>query len=167
MPFSLQQFDDLLVTDFLSLSQHDTVFDVGCGAWKIWNLLHSYVKKIDGIEIHRIYIPQFDLDRKYDNLYIWDILQHEFLQNYDVIVLGDVLEHIDRQSAKKLLENLKRRCNTIYVQIPYMHTQGVEFDNIYETHLQSDLTPELFLKEYPGFELLWADSLIWLYKRSC
>jgi len=167
MPYSLKSQDDLLVEDFKNNHSWQTVFDIWTGAWKICDLLRPYAKKIDGIEIHRIYVTQFDLERKYDKLYIWDVLQHCFLENYDVMVLGDVLEHIDKQAWQKLLEYLKTKCNTIYVQIPYLLEQWVEFNNIYETHLQADLTNEIFLERYPWFELMGKDFIIWLYRRSC
>lgn len=164
MPYSLKQLDNLLVQDFRENHEWQTIFDIWIWAWKIYDLLRKYCKSIDWIEIHRIYVAQFDLEKKYDNVYVWDVLQFTFPKNYDVIILWDVLEHMGRDEAKILLEKLKKICNAIYVQVPYMHTQWIEFDNVYEMHKQNDLTHELFMEEYPWFKLLWKDFILWLYK---
>jgi len=164
MPYSLHNLNDLLVNDFKDKHIWQTVFDVWIWAGRTYDLLRKYSWRMEGIEIHRIYIPEFDLEAKYDQVYVWDVLQHTFLKHYDVVVLGDVLEHLGRDEAKTLLANLKKICNAIYVQIPYLHTQWVEFNNIYEVHKQNDLTHDLFMEEFPWFKLLWKDFILWLYK---
>jgi len=49
------------------------------------------------------------------------------------------------------------------VQIPYQYEQGIYMGNIFEIHLQNDLTKELMDKRYPFLTHFISDNEIGLY----
>jgi hypothetical protein len=68
--------------------------------------------------------------------------------------MGDVLEHIEVDNAKALLEEVEMLNKKCLVAIPYLYPQGAHEGNVYETHHQPDLTHEIFLIRYPNMSCL-------------
>jgi hypothetical protein len=69
--------------------------------------------------------------------------------------MGDVLEHIELESAKKLLSRfISGKCGQIIVSVPYEYEQDELYGNKHEKHLQPE-TNELFVeKHYPCLKLI-------------
>ena len=44
------------------------------------------------------------------------------------------------------------------VAVPYLNPQGIEEDNIYEIHIQDDLTDEIMLERYPYLKNIYKDE---------
>ncbi|MDB9960010.1 class I SAM-dependent methyltransferase [Gammaproteobacteria bacterium] len=129
------------------------ILDVGPGAGTYWMALNDLGYKMDCIEIHKPYISEFKLKEKYDNVYEGNILDFDILK-YDVIILGDILEHLKTNDAKKLITKISKNNIKCLVAVPYEMEQGEYEGNIYETHLQPDLTPKIMLERYPELKLL-------------
>lgn len=128
---------------------YSTVLDVGAcdGKWKA--LLPEY-KKMDAVEIFEPYALKL---RDYRNVFITDIFELEY-DWYDLIIFGDVIEHMTVTKAKAVLAYAKPRCRDMIIAVPWEYEQGEVDGNKYQAHLQDDLTPELFAKRYHGFEVL-------------
>ena len=129
------------------------ILDVGPGAGTYWNLFQHLGYKMDCIEIHEPYIKQFDLKSKYDNVYIGNIMDFD-IKEYDCIVMGDILEHLTIKDAQKIIQNITSNKQKCLVAIPYEMEQGEQEGNIYETHLQPDLTRENMKERYPQLKHL-------------
>jgi hypothetical protein len=84
-------------------------------------------------------------------------LEFDF-DSYDYLIMGDVLEHITFVQAKNLLDKITAKDKLCLVAVPYMYEQGTEFDNVYETHHQPDLTKDVFLERYPQMKYLCGDD---------
>ncbi len=131
-----------------------TVLDVGAGGGFYWELLHEHFNKMDAVEIWEPYIEWCDLRSKYDNVFNIDILNFDF-DYYDIIIMGDVLEHISRKEAQPLMHKLKDKCKELLVIIPYeLPQEEAAHDNPYEIHLQPDINDEIVAKYYPMLKLL-------------
>jgi SAM-dependent methyltransferase len=157
MPYSYNLYKEDVKEYFLSKLPYDIkILDAGCGSGGYSYLLKSSFPNIDGIEIHEPYVQMFGLEAIYNNLIIGNILDFD-IDGYDVIIMGDVLEHITFSEAKNLLEKIQGKGIKMMVAVPYMYEQGAEFNNIYETHLQPDLTEEVFLERYPMMHLIFGD----------
>jgi len=141
-----------------------SVLDVGPGYGKYGRLLQMYAKQIDAVEIYEPMIEINGIDKVYDNVFISDICDFEF-DYYDIIIFGDVLEHIDPDKAKKLLDRIYDKAKEIFIVVPYLYEQDAFGGNPYEVHLQPDLTHELFLERYPKFKCLHRDSFQGLYTK--
>ena len=67
--------------------------------------------------------------------------------------------HLNLNYAKFLsklisIENIQIFNNELVIAIPFNAPQGIWGGNIYETHLQPELTHESFLEKYVGFKPL-------------
>lgn len=128
-----------------------SVLDVGAcdGIWQA--LLPEY--DMDAVEAFK---PNADRIRKhniYMNVYCTEIKDYEY-DWYDLIIFGDVIEHMDVETAQAVLNYAYPRCKDMIVAVPYLYEQDEIYGNPYEKHLQPDLTAELFAERYPGFEVL-------------
>ena len=125
-----------------------TILDVGAcdGKWR--KLLPDY--KMDAVEIFEAYALTLT---GYRNVFITDIAALEY-EWYDLIIFGDIVEHLSVEAAKNELEYARDRCRDMIVAVPFRYEQGAIYGNPYEVHVQPDLTPENFDERYPGFEVL-------------
>lgn len=129
-----------------------TILDVGAcdGKWKY--LLQEY-KRMDAVEA---YEPNY---RNLQNLHIYRHVFHADARTfqyprYDLVIFGDIVEHMTPEEAKKMLDYAKPRCRDMIIAVPFHYIQGAEYGNPYEVHMQDDLTAELFEERYPGYSVL-------------
>ena len=127
-----------------SFNQGATILDVGAGWGKYQKLFPDFV--VDACEIWPPY--KEELKKNYRKVFIKDVCDLKF-GFYDIIIMGDVFEHIEVERAKKLLEYIYHRCQQLYVVVPFLYEQGEVGGNPYEIHLQDDLTPSVMAKRYP------------------
>lgn len=88
------------------------ILDVGCGAGKHGVLLREYLDPmpiVDGVEAWEPYVEKYNLRGIYSKLFIDDVtnLSQEILDQYDLVVMGDVIEHIEKNAAIQLLDRIK------------------------------------------------------------
>lgn len=123
------------VVDRIKELEPSTILDVGPGRGTYWDLLHREVKASwTGVEIFAPYVRKYHLARKYDRLIIGDFLDVE-VEPHDVVILGDVLEHVPRGTAQKMWDKA-RALGTVICVVPIDHyEQGTVFGNVHETHL--------------------------------
>lgn len=126
------------------------ILDVGAcdGKWK-W-LLYEY-ENMDAVEAWE---PNCNMIKGlYRNVFNSDIADFQY-DWYDLIIFGDVIEHMDVPVAQKVLKYAESRCRDMIVAVPYQYPQGALYGNPWECHLQPDLTAEIFAERYPGMEVL-------------
>ena len=140
-----------------SISTDKRILDVGPGVGTYADLLSEYNYQIDAVEIFAPYIDRFNLREKYDNVYVGDIRTFD-ISDYDFIILGDVLEHLNKEDAISLVDNIKKQGKECLVSVPYEMEQGEWEGNVHETHLQADLTSEIMSERYPSLELLCGNE---------
>ena len=126
-----------------------TVLDVGAcdGNWR--QLLPEY-RNMDAVEIFE---PNLSRLTGYRNVYHADIRDLPY-EHYDLIIFGDVIEHMSVDRAREVLEYAAPRCEDMIVAVPFLSPQGAIYGNPFEIHVQDDLTPEIFEERYPGFAVL-------------
>lgn len=126
-----------------------SVLDIGVGFGKYGVLCREYLelwdgrgryseflRKIDGVEAFKGYITplhKFVYNRIYDED-IMDVLdQIDF--SYNLVLILDVLEHLDKQQGKLLLTKILQRNDGAIVSTPKkVSLQKDVFDNKYEIH---------------------------------
>ena len=139
------------------------VLDVGPGQGTYSELLRELGYRMDAVEVFAPYVDRFDLRDKYDNVYVANILEFNW-KDYDFIILGDVLEHLTKEDGQQFMKELQFYGKQCLVAIPYtMEQDGEEYGNTYETHLQSDLTPEIMKERYPTLVPLYTNNLYGYY----
>lgn len=126
-----------------------SVLDIGVGFGKFGFLAREYTDvrlgryfnwetRIDGIEIFEKYITQ--LQRKiYDNIHIGnaiDILPT--LDQYDMIICSDMLEHLSNKDGLLLLDLVRKKSKFAMIATPArVLQQEAVYDNEYERHISA------------------------------
>ena len=147
------------ITGYLKrkFNRNAKVLDVGAGEGTYYNYLHDYFTNIEAVEVFKPNIDNFELEKKYSKVYNIDIKDFKY-DFYDIIIFGDIIEHLDVNEAKKVLKYAYNRCNEMIVAVPYLNPQGIEEDNVYEIHKQDDLTDELVKERYPYLKNIYKDQ---------
>lgn len=142
-----------------------TILDVGAydGRWS--GALKEHFKKIDAVEAFEPYVERYSLKEKYNNVFVQDICDFKF-KHYDLIIIGDVLEHLPIEKAQQLIKKIYSKCNQLLIIVPYEYPQDEYDGNKYQIHVQEDLTDEIFKERYPGFDLLAHDEIRGAYVKE-
>lgn len=113
------------------------VLDVGCGEGK-WAMgqYPEFIGECDGIEAWQPYAIKYRLKEKYNKLFIMDVKDFDKFDEYDIVIFGDVLEHLEYEDALDVIEKLKAAEVTAYLIIPISlcEQDGMFYGNPYETH---------------------------------
>ena len=137
-----------------NFSKGSTCLDVGACDGKWGKLLNDFLI-IDGIEIYKDNIGKHKLNDIYRKVYLGDIRNFTF-NHYDLIIFGDVLEHMSVEDAQKVLAYAWDRCRNLIVAVPYQWVNRSHYGNPWEVHIQDDLTPENVLERYPRLKPLFV-----------
>lgn len=135
MPTSVREGKDWSAQHILQ-DKPTTVIDVGAGEGTYSTLLRDKLTNCIwvGIEVYEPYIDQYDLTSKYDIVVLGDVREVEFTDP-DLIIFGDVIEHMPREDAISLLERAKQHAKNILVSLPIIYApQGAVNGNEAETH---------------------------------
>ena len=128
-----------------------SVLDVGPGEGHYLEFIKSFVGdhiKVDGIEIWEPYVEKFQLDKRYDNLYVGDVRNHDNFE-YDIVIFGDVLEHMAEQDAVTVWNKASLQARYGVISIPIVHhPQGVVENNPYEAHVVEDWSTKKVLDSF-------------------
>lgn len=136
--------------------------DIGCGSGTYPPIVKSAVASPvhwSGIEIWEPYVEQYQLRELYDELYIEPALdvvdrlskslvdmQRPQDRLFDLIFIGDVLEHMSREVAIKVLDRCKRLLaprGVMIVSVPIgEYPQDEYMGNPYEAHVDTWRTTE-------------------------
>ena len=130
MPFSSSEGKGLFREWVLSFQPH-RVLDIGAGAGGYADIIRDVHKEyakwyqgdviIDAVEIFEPYIERFKLREKYDQVMLNDVRNPFFLASlgsYDLIVMGDVVEHIERNMMIEIWKALKFKAKFIWISLP-------------------------------------------------
>lgn len=136
IPFVCNWLKDKTIKDIQS------VLDVGSG-FGIWGFLtRQYIQiwqpgitreqyenwkdnmRVDSIE----YVDFYNTNLQkviYNNLYVGDVMQWmPKLGWYDLIIMGDLLEHLPKEDGKKLLGYARERCRWLIILTPNYFSKG-------------------------------------------
>lgn len=141
-------------TNFLNLTKPASILDIGLGNGKMGFIardildvgfnksyrMEDWQVRIDGIEIFPDYIQVFQ-EAIYDNIYIGNAFEViDGLGPYDMIIMGDVLEHFEKTQALELLNKCFTLClKWVIICIPLgdQWNQPEIYGNPHEKHLSS------------------------------
>lgn len=139
MPFSSESGKPA-IHDIMRRIKPKSGLDIGAGCGTYAHLFPDV--RWDGIEVWEPYVEQFGLKNLYDCIMVGDARKVKPPRTrYDVIMAGDVLEHMSADDAAKLLRKLRKLAPYIVVSIPLGHyPQGVFGENPYEEHVKDDWT---------------------------
>lgn len=150
------------IVELIVLTDPQSILDVGVGFGKYGFLSREYLellggksryndwkRQIDGIEVFEKYLTPIH-NLIYNQVYVgntMDILP-TLKTRYDLILLIDVLEHLNHEEGVELLEECKKRGRNIIISTPKdIGSQKDTFDNPFETH-KSQWRKEHFDKNF-------------------
>lgn len=137
MPWSADENRDWILDRIYSI---DRVLDVGAGAGVWADLLKDKVRQIDAVEIFEPYVERFGLRSKYNHIYLGDFQTLPIPANtYNVVILGDVLEHFEMDDALEVWEKAREIAGpkgSVLLSTPIVEWPQGEVDgNVHEAHL--------------------------------
>lgn len=157
MPGSIRE-NDRDVLEFVIENGIKTILDVGAGKGTYCRILHRvHGVTIDAVEIWEPYIDHYALRSRYREVFVTDArdLPPEAFA-YDLVIFGDVLEHLSRPDALALWKQAAKSAAFGLISVPIIHyPQGEEWGNPYEVHQQEHLTPEQVREDYGPFYREW------------
>ena len=107
-----------IVIPYLRKESHQVVLDYGGGRGYLAILLHKIGLKVSFAEINKVSIEWMRYITKELNfdIEVIDLLKQEIENNYDIILLKDVLEHLPgRNHIKNLLEKLAKHTKILFI----------------------------------------------------
>lgn len=148
------------LVEYLNGLRPQSILDIGLGNGKLGFIARDYLDvmlgeryhrrqwqlQLDGIEVFGDYIQ--DHQRAiYSDIYIGDAFDViDRLGQYDMIILGDVLEHFDKQKGSEFLDKCFSHANkaiSLFIPLGDGWQQEAIYGNSYETHLSAWQLDEL------------------------
>lgn len=140
-----------------------SILDVGAGfgrwgilsrefleVWEDGNYSDKWKSRIDAVEIFGEYLKPYH-SYFYDNVYVDDAVTFlaDSEEKYDLIICGDVIEHFEKDVAKKFIEDCLKRCRYLMINIPIGKNweQGEINKNKFEIH--KSIWENSDFKKYP------------------
>lgn len=117
-----------------------TAIDIGPGEGIFAKLLRQYIYPFKAIEIFEPYIAKYVLGVLYDKVDVQDVRLKTWNRDddCDIIIFGDVIEHMLVAEATNVVACARRRCEWIIISVPLGDwPQGASEGNEHETHLST------------------------------
>lgn len=137
------------------------ILDVGAcdGKWR--DYLPEYT--MDAVEV---WTPSAEaIKDKYRTVINENIVGLKY-KKYDLIIFGDIIEHLSVEDAQSVLKYAEGKCKDLIVAVPFLYPQGELYGNPYERHIQDDLTDEIFNERYKGLTPIWSDKSYCYYHKE-
>ena len=109
------------------------IIDIGAGSATYPKILgDKYIYK--AVEIWEPYIEMFNLNKYYQEIIIGDVDEIELPQG-DLIIFGDILEHLEKQDAINVIEKAIKQFKHIIISIPIgKYPSKIHYGNKFEEH---------------------------------
>ncbi|MFJ5037943.1 class I SAM-dependent methyltransferase [Streptomyces parvulus] len=139
MPYSDAEGKDTALSWYQEI-QPATVIDVGAGSGTYARALRGrrpWEGRWTAVEAWEPYVDRFGLTGLYDRVVVADArtLRGPFFRA-DLVIAADVLEHMTRADAVRLLGKIRAHAAHLVVSVPVLHLdQGAVYGNPYETHV--------------------------------
>lgn len=146
------------------------ILDIGCGQGTYKNLFldieHINSSNWVAVEVWTPYIKKYSLEEKYNKVINEDARQLEWsnFQNFDVVFMGDVLEHMTKEDAQALVDSALKYVKWILISIPIVYLpQGADHGNEYEIHVKPDWSHQEVLESFPNIVESHTEGIIGVY----
>jgi cyclopropane fatty-acyl-phospholipid synthase-like methyltransferase len=128
-----------------------TVLDVGAGQGTYLDLIRRDLGEkvnVTAVEVWEPYIDQFNLVNRYNKVIKDDVRNLENF-SYDLVILGDIIEHMTEDDAVILWDRISSQAKNAIISIPIIHYhQDAINGNPYEVHVEEDWNTERVLEKF-------------------
>ena len=152
---------------------HNKILDIAVGEGTYLNLFKDLENlqgcEWYGIEIWEPWVPKYKLDEIYDHFYLEDVRTFDYSKvgQTDITFAGDVIEHMKKEEALKLVNDLLEISDNLYLSIPIIYMpQGADEGNPYEVHVKPDWSHEEVMDSFPNIKGFWGGPKIGVYHLS-
>lgn len=144
MPYSSSAFDHW-VSSMVQLLQPSTVLDIGPGAGKYGRMIRDVASRegfpthVTACEIDESYVEQFRLREVYDTVIVDDVMNliDQPQTRFDLVIIGDCIEHLRKSSGIDLLNFLVYRTGYICIVYPDRFIQDDWEGHAAEAHIST------------------------------
>ena len=145
MPYSAMVFDQI-ISALITKMGPTSVLDIGPGAGKYGLIIKALreqgveIDSLAAVEIDESYIEQFKLNDIYDVVQLGDASMLPDVgpdAEWDLVILGDVLEHFRKSRGTDLIEYLYYRTKYIILVVPIDYIQGAWDGHHAEAHIST------------------------------
>jgi len=145
MPYSAMVFDQI-VAAVIEKMRPTSVLDIGPGAGKYGLIIKALrelgvdIESLAAVEIDQSYIDQFKLNDIYDMVQLGDASLLPDVgpdAQWDLVILGDVLEHFRKSRGADLIDYLYYRTKYIILVVPIDYIQGAWEGHHAEAHIST------------------------------
>ncbi len=159
MPYSSPIGKDQILNWFKENKNHITkVLDIGAGSGTYPSLIKNsgdiFNIEWTGIEAWEPYILKYNLETLYNKLIIQDARTVDWnsIGLYDVAIAGDVLEHMSKEEAIILVNNILKISKTLIISIPIKYLpQDAYGGNPFEIHVKPDWSHDEVISTWGTF----------------
>jgi len=163
MPYSSES-GKAYIRNIIGRIKHDRMLDIGCGSG-------TYAKMFPeaqwvGVEAWEPYINEFGLNNFYNQIVLGDARSVTFahLGRFDVAMLGDVLEHMEKEEAVELFNRVRAIADTVIVSIPIGHyPQDAYNGNPHEKHVTDNWSDQEFRETFGKPTVGYVENEIGVY----
>lgn len=151
----------------LAASRPVSVLDIGPGVGTYAKLLHDLpIDRITAIEVWEPYLATYRLAEYYDQVIVGDARTVDF-PAVDVVILGDVAEHMTEPEALALWDkSVAAAARAVYLSIPIVaYPQGHIEGNHHEAHIVDDWNHQRVLESFAGIGQYWIGTEVGVYER--
>lgn len=121
------------------------ILDVGAGMGQWAKVLHPWFPDahFEAVEIFRPYVERYNLEELYNKIHVCDVRNWFPASSFDLVVFGDVIEHLEKDDAMKVMDRLLTRYALISIPIGPCPQEGTE-ENPHEAHVAEWTSREIF-----------------------
>jgi len=173
MPSSFDTYNNVVGAIF-TLVKPQTVLDIGCGAGKHGRLAKSIIPEARrvAIEVHEQYIDRYQLRDVYDEIRVGDateVLHKNISEQFDLVIMGDCIEHMPKSVGLDLLNYLTYRSQYILVIVPEFIIQHEVNGVKEEAHVSVWSEHDFFWHDCWAWDNCWTTSIFLLrgYQPQC
>lgn len=156
MPTSSKEGKAEIVEWCRQLTDINYILDIGVGKGTYLHLMKK--KKLfresnwTGIEAWKPYVENYNLREFYNTIINEDVRKVDFDKlNFDLIFMGDVLEHMTKEEAIQLVKKLSNISTYCVISIPIVHyPQDEIFNNPFEKHVKDDWNHREVIESFPS-----------------
>jgi len=171
MPNSSKEGKKEIINWCKSLDNISTILDVGAGSGTYHKLLvakHQVFAdaKWIAIEAWSAYILKYHLRDRYTSVINEDARTTNFknIGLVDLTIMGDMLEHMTKEEAVKLVNNVAKFSRYAIISIPIIHYPQDEYEgNPFEVHIKDDWSHTEVLETFSNIQHTFQGSEIGCY----
>lgn len=125
MPASEHTFDRVIGNLFLE-TRAERYLDIGAGSGKYGKMIRTLIPNATtvAVEVSLEYVKKFDLRSIYNEVMLCDVRELLYKPVFtEVVIMGDVLEHLPHSVGVDILQYLLYRCKAIVIVYPHHYVQ--------------------------------------------